>query len=348
MVGDTTIKTNQDIAHSFAKHFQEKVDKVVKDCKIVHCLTVNQQQYDEVDFLTHEMLSKIVKTIKPKKSFGFDRVPTNVLLDSMPVTSESILLLYRKILASNEIPEQWKIARIIPVYKKGDKKNIENYRPISNLCAMAKLFERFILAALEKVENKNEMSLTGQDQHGFKKGHSTVTAMLQIQAKMGDFLESKNLVALTSLDLSCAFDVVNHSLLVNKLREKRLPYSLVNIVENWLQDRSAYVEVYNEQSDSFRVPYGTVQGSVLGPILFAIYISDIFEVEPVVIYADDNYLLTHGDDERALQVTTEVQVNRLVTWLKSIGMCVNSKKTETIVFSRNKGCLLYTSPSPRD
>jgi len=107
-----------------------------------------------------------------------------IIKDSYQVLKNSILLLLKKIYNTKEIPEHWKVARIIPIHKKGNKKNIENYRPISNLSTMAKIFERIILLKLQDFEQQTGLSFTGNEQHGFKKKSSTVTAMLQIQAKI--------------------------------------------------------------------------------------------------------------------------------------------------------------------
>ena len=108
----------------------------------------------------------------------------------------------------------WKVSKIIPLFKKGAKNEATNYRPISNICSIGKLFEKWIQLRINQLEEDNNISLTGTKQHGFKKLHSTQTAMLDIQNQIAEQVDETNYVAMVSLDLSAAFDVVNHTLLL--------------------------------------------------------------------------------------------------------------------------------------
>ena len=122
---------------------------------------------------------------------------------------------FSKIYTTKERPEQWKIAKVIPLLKKGDKHQIINYRPISNLCSASKIFEKLIVLRLEGIAEENDIDLTGKEQHGFKKNKSTLTAGLLLQSLIAGALDDDNYVALASLDLSAAFDIVDVALLLN-------------------------------------------------------------------------------------------------------------------------------------
>ena len=147
---------------------------------------------------------------KPKFAFGLDRVPIIALKDAWSVIKVTILDLFRKIYETGIIPEQWKTGRMIPLHKKGNPEMCENYRPITNLCSLAKIFERAILYRIREIESRCRIDLTGQAQHGFKPGRSTTTAAMSIKRTILEALDKGKWSGLVSVDLSAAFDVVNH------------------------------------------------------------------------------------------------------------------------------------------
>jgi hypothetical protein len=131
-----------------------------------------------------------------------------ILKDGASVIGKPLSILFKKIYKTKKIPEQWKVAKIIPLHKKGNKKDITNYRPISNLCAISKVFEKLILKCLEKIEKENNIDLTGEQQHGFKKNRSTITAGLTLQSIISRKVDEDEYAVMSSLDLSAAFDLV--------------------------------------------------------------------------------------------------------------------------------------------
>jgi len=177
---------------------------------------------------------------------------------------------------------------------------------------------------------------TGINQHGFKKAHSTSTAILQLQNEIATSLDDGLYHAIISLDLSAAFDMVNPKMLVDRMRTAGLPNDVILLVENWLSGRSAYVEFGGESSMLFNVTEGTVQGSVLGPILFAIFISPMFDIANVNSYADDSYLSEKHHDLGELTTNIAIKSNILTNWFKDSGLVVNENKTEFCVFHKSK------------
>jgi hypothetical protein len=146
-----------------------------------------------------------------------------------------------------------------------EKNLVENYRPISNLCAGSKVFERLILMRILEIEEQVSISLTGANQHGFKKERSTITASVEIQSRVSALMDQDQYVAMASLDLSAAFDVVNVDLLLVRLRKMGLPTDVMNLLESWLKDRQCYVKVRNScsqyfDSDDSTVPLGVNTG----------------------------------------------------------------------------------------
>ncbi len=158
-------------------------------------------------------------SLKDKPSYGFDNVPVKLLRDGAEILTAPMHKLMNLIYKNKKVPDLWKTSRIIPLFKKGKKNKIENYRPISNLCASSKVFEKLVLARILDIEKEGSVDIMGKTQHGFRKGRSTVTAALELQAAIAESLDSNLYVAIASLDLSAAFDVINIELLNDRLKK---------------------------------------------------------------------------------------------------------------------------------
>jgi len=251
------------------------------------------------------------------------------LRDGADILAKPITKLFNKIYETKLIPEQWKIGKITPIPKKGSSKDITNYRPITSLCSLAKVFERCILSRLMELGD-----ITGGNQHGFKAGHSTTTALLQLQQNISESLDRGEYYGLVSLDLSAAFDMVDHDLLIKRMNLAGIPNDVIKLIENWLSNRSAYVEIGGESSMMFKVPEGTVQGSVLGPVLFAIFIAPMFEFTGTTSFADDSYIGNNDGNVHELIRKLQTETNTLTKWFKSSGLVVNESKTEFCLFHK--------------
>jgi retron-type reverse transcriptase len=154
------------------------------------------------------------------------------------------------------------------------------------------VFERLLLNRVLEIEENAGVSLSGYAQHGFKTGKSTVTATMELQSLIAASLDQNEYVAVASLDLSAAFDVVNVDLLLDRLFIMGIPDDIIELLAAWLKDRAAYVEVSGECSSYFDVTSGTVQGSILGPILFNLFMSPLVCHASTPCYADDSYHLS--------------------------------------------------------
>jgi hypothetical protein len=163
---------------------------------------------------------------------------------------------------------------------------------------MSKIFERLMLNRLTDIESEARVDLTGKNQHGFKKGRSTVTALKEIQSQIAMKIDEGYYVAMGSLDLTAAFDVVNTDLLLKRLEKLGLPQDWMELLEAWLRDRAAFVEVSADRSMIYDVNIGTVQGSILGPVLFSLFVSPVFGGNNIVAYADDTYTITSAKNKR--------------------------------------------------
>jgi hypothetical protein len=186
---------------------------------------------------------------------------------------------------------------------------------MSNLCSIGKIYEKCILLYIRRLETKCGTDLTGDHQHGFKPGRSTTTAGLSIQTYIGEKLDDGEMVLLVSCDLTAAFDLLDKDILKNRMKEKGIPIHLSKVIMDWITDRIGFVEVNGKRSMFYEIRLGCVQGSVLGPFIFALFMSPLGELEmgKIFSYADDTYNGFSGKNFNDIAVEAEQKLEFLYT-----------------------------------
>jgi len=227
---------------------------------------------------------------------------------------------------------RWKTAIVTPLHKSGDQSAVTQYRPISNLDSLSKLFEKIILNKLDEIGE-----LDGKHQHGFKKHRSTTTAMIEIQDYVASQLDRGKIVATYSLDLSAAFDLLRPDVFYDSSKDV-LPADLINPIMDFLSFRTFQVQVGKSRSNKRELKVGCVQGSILGPRLFTLYMRNLRNIlgcdVHVTAYADDTYVSISRDTVDDLKIDMETIMTTHDNYLLNIGMKTNVMKTEFIYFSR--------------
>ena len=183
------------------------------------------------------------------------------------------------------------MSKIIPIFKKGSKSDIENYRPIANLCSMTKVYKQLIINRLKEIKAINSCELSGKSQHGFKQKRSTATWELTLQSILSRALNQGDYAIMASIDLSAAFDVVSIKLLLKRLKIIGLPQDVIDLIKIWLEGRMFYMNIDGQCSYIKSCDTGTIQSSWLGPILYTIFVSPLFDLEKMTNYADDNFII---------------------------------------------------------
>ncbi len=245
--------------------------------------------------------------------------------------------------ANGVFPAELKTAKVVPIHKGGSKTDVSNYRPISLLSTFSKIFEKAMHKRVYDFLQQN--GSLNEHQYGFRKGRSCEHALLVAQNELLSALNKKQIAMLLLIDFSKAFDMVNHDILLHKLNN----YGIRGIANEWfksyLKNRYQYVCIDGKFSNTQKMKYGVPQGSILGPLLFIIYINDlpnICSLVKFILYADDANIIITADSLSEIEAIYNQLSHALVGWVGNNELLLNAKKTNYMVFTRSKNLPLHS------
>ena len=282
-----------DLPSIFIKHFTNKVEKLRANIASEHVTSTLVTGSTDATFSSFEKVSQL--TVKEcilnsaPKSCELDPIPSKLLIECLDSIHPSLTDLFNSSLASGIFPQCFKSALVTPILKKKchDHNDLNNYRPVSNLCFIAKILEKLVLSQVSSYLNSHNLYNTCQS--AYRPGHSTETALLKVVNDLFLSLNKGNISVLALLDFSSAFDTIDHPILVHCLRTG---FGFTDTVLQWfssyLTDRTHYVSLSNHCSAFTHVHSGVHQGSVLGPILFTMYI------KPLSAIIDSHSIIHHS------------------------------------------------------
>jgi len=230
---------------------------------------------------------KYINHLSHSKATGLDGIPARFVKDGAAVIAGPLTHIINLSLIQGRVPDDLKMARVVPLYKKSDKTDVGNYRPVSILTIISKIFERVVYDQIKQYLVKK--NLLYQFQSGFRRGFSTESCLIHLSDFIRFEMDKGHMVGMLLLDLQKAFDSVNHDILLMKLQSIGINTDIVNWFQSYLSGRLQTINISGASSTPREITCGVPQGFILGPLLFFIYVNDMSAVvkNKLLLYADD-------------------------------------------------------------
>ena len=328
------------IANSLNKYFCSIGNKIANKipkplCEFTSFLRNRVQETFFSQMVEENEVLKQIQALKIKKSPGHDDIKPSIIKASYSLLVKPLTYIYNLSFYSGVVPDIWKIAKVIPIFKSGDRSDTNNYRPISLLSCFEKIMERLLAKRILSFVRKHKILY--RLQFGFREGHSTTHALLELLEKIYTNLDDGKFCVGIFLDLSKAFDTIDHSILLTKLKHYGLRGKICEWFASYLSNRKQYTFANGTSSSYGLIQKGVPQGSVLGPILFTLYVNDMpnaATLEPR-LFADDTNIFNFGDNLQNLSQQTNLELEKLNEWLKANKLKINTGKTNFCLFNPN-------------
>lgn len=338
----TDIEKAKCIGEAFAKaHFTTFNDRSSADTEFkvdsaYHNVNYFLPQVAESAMPTPKEIRQFIRKLKVKKSPGNDGI-SNLLLKHLPEKGIMLLMyVLRACLRLSYFPDKWKVAKVIPIPKPGkDQSDPSNYRPISLLCSISKIFEKVILSRLN--DHISKCDIIPNEQFGFRPGHSTNHQLLRVCRFIKDSLSNKYSAGILTFDIEKAFDSIWHRGLIYKMLKLNFPLYLVKLVNSFLSRRSFFVSIQGKDSPLHRIVAGLPQGSVLSPTLFNVFMSDLsITASDKGLFADDTAVFCANKSPNKIVKKLNSASKQLSDFCSKWKIKLNPGKTQAAYFTRRK------------
>ena len=294
---------------NIGKNLSSQIDQnnVIADYK--QYLTSPTRETLKFECITKDYTIKAIDNLENKNSSGHDGISNTLLKTIKNDISQSLTIIINQMLTTGIFPDAFKLSKVIPLFKKGDSSLLVNYRPISLLPTISKVFERVIHDQM--YEYFNQFNLLAEQQYGFQKQHSTEYAAIKLIDHVSKEMEAGKTPTSVYIDLSKAFDTLTFEVLLYKLKYYFVTDTAFDLLKSYLTNRKQYVVFDGCQSEHVEIYTGVPQGSILDPLFFSIYINDLITISDrlnFLMYADDTTIYFNLEDFDNL--TKETDINR--------------------------------------
>lgn len=340
-INSKNISDKKQIAQGFNKFFVNighELSKSIPDCNISPRSYLSSSNIQSI-FLEPVIEEEVVKIISHLKesAAGYDNVCPSIVKTMYTYFVKPLTHVLNLSITKGHFPDELKIAKVIPLFKNGDKKIVSNYRPVSLLSVFSKILERLMYNRLLRFITKHDILY--KHQFGFRNKYSTALALTLLTDKISDSFNNENVTIGVFLDFSKAFDTVNHQILLQKLEHYGIRGLAYSWMQSYLTNRSQFVSYNNVCSNTEKIFTGVPQGSVLGPLLFLLYINDMSNVSTKlfsILFADDSNFFISGSNPVDLINTINEELTHVYIWLNANKLSLNVSKSHFMVFTRKK------------
>lgn len=346
--GDNPISDKRTVAELFNNHFVtvfsvDSVNPRTRTSTEVRSCPETQIVADKIHPASVEMR---LKKLNINKSAGPDNIPNVILRETRSVLTPLLVHLFKTSIRTGLIPTEWKHAVVVPIHKSGDVKDRRNYRPISLTCTVCKVLESIVFEQLWRYTS--ERCPMRNTQYGFRSNRSSTAQLIDYVNDLTEALDKGLCIDAAYLDFSKAFDKVSHKLLLDKLVKRSVPSTLVEWVRSFLLERTQSVRIGTEISTPRAVTSGVPQGSILGPLLFLLFVDDIDSViDPSTViskFADDlklYFIYNPATIEHSIINSLQLSLDNILQWSEENKLPLNLNKCTIVQFGRKNPRLLY-------
>ncbi len=339
-IDDKTITENDHISEAFNDFFINIGSTLASDVTRLSPNNVNtylklpdsNSPSFHFTYIPVENVLMTLRHLKVFKSTGIDKIPAKMLRIAADVIAPSLTYIFNLSLSTGEFVDDWKNARVTPIYKDGNRQIVGNYRPISVLPIISKIFEKEIFQQLYKYMNEN--NLISKFQSGFRPGYSTLSALIQMCDAWFNNMDNGELTGVVFLDIQKAFDSIDHDVLLEKMIFYGVSQNELKWFQSYLTNRYQQCQINGVLSKKGKTISGVPQGSILGPLLFLIYINDLpncLKSTVPCLYADDTQIFTSSHDPTKISDNLNSDLENITDWLIVNKLQSHPTKTKMMV-----------------